>query len=547
MRFLPVVERELRVASRRRATYWTRFTAASVAIGLYIWIWLAFGDNNPSSQLPVVLFGSLATFAYIYTLIAGVHVTADCLSEEKREGTLGLLFLTDLKGYDVVLGKLAATSLGAFYRLMAIVPVLAIPLILGGLTHDEFWRMVLVLTNTLFFSLCAGLFCSSISLQERKAILATLCLILGVTVGPPLIGYIDALRQTPFQLNTAYLTASSGYSFSAVFANPFKASPTSFWISVSLTHFFGWTFLILACICVRYTWQDKPSTRTQTRWRERWKQYQFGSAGIRARFRRSLLDINPFFWIAGRNRLRPAYVLATLGLAGCFWFWLYLKFPDDMTDSASFVPIALMLHTVLKMWVASEACRTLCEERKSGSIELVLSTPLSVDQIIRGQLLALNRQFGWPVILVLGVDFVMFLAGIKDRILDTSGEWTLTCLAVILMFVADIFTLAWVGMWLGLNARHSHRAARGAVFRVMVLPWLLFFALMTATVAINIGQSAQPENFAVITWFLIGMANNLFFYLSARDRLRQELRTIATERFKMDSSRRAPASSRPGA
>jgi ABC-type Na+ efflux pump permease subunit len=206
-----------------------------------------------------------------------------------------------------------------------------------------------------------------------------------------------------------------------------------------------------------------------------------------------------------------------------------------------------MLHTVLKMWVASEACRTLCEERKSGSIELVLSTPLSVDQIIRGQLLALNRQFGWPVILVLGVDFVMFLAGIKDRILDTSGEWTLTCLAVILMFVADIFTLAWVGMWLGLNARHSHRAARGAVFRVMVLPWLLFFALMTATVVINIGQSAQPENFAVIAWFLIGMANNLFFYLSARDRLRQELRTIATERFKMDSSRRAPASSRPGA
>ena len=55
------------------------------------------------------LFWGLTGSAVFYCLLSGVWFTADCLSEEKREGTLGLLFLTDLKGYDVVFGKLVAT------------------------------------------------------------------------------------------------------------------------------------------------------------------------------------------------------------------------------------------------------------------------------------------------------------------------------------------------------------------------------------------------------------------------------------------------------
>ena len=56
------------------------------------------------------IFGVLKWMGMIYACGAGVFLTADCLSEEKREGTLGLLFLTDLRGHDVALGKLLATS-----------------------------------------------------------------------------------------------------------------------------------------------------------------------------------------------------------------------------------------------------------------------------------------------------------------------------------------------------------------------------------------------------------------------------------------------------
>src|SRR6185369_11363920 len=101
---------------------------------------------RPDSQADraKAIFGALTGTAVLYAFVAGMRDTADCLSWEKREGTLGLLFLTDLKGYDVVLGKLAAHSLNAFYSVVAVLPMLAIPLLMGGITLGEVGRTALV-------------------------------------------------------------------------------------------------------------------------------------------------------------------------------------------------------------------------------------------------------------------------------------------------------------------------------------------------------------------------------------------------------------------
>src|SRR5882724_10337714 len=161
MTFLPIVARELRVAARRRGTYWSRLGAALAGLAVGAWVMLIPELRSPQ-RLGIYLFVALSVIAYVHSLLAGLFTTADCLSEEKREGTLGLLFLTDLKGYDIVLGKLAATSLNALYGMLAIFPVMALSILFGGITAGEFWRMALVLLNTLFFSLSAGLFISAV-------------------------------------------------------------------------------------------------------------------------------------------------------------------------------------------------------------------------------------------------------------------------------------------------------------------------------------------------------------------------------------------------
>src|SRR5215471_2744722 len=147
MIFLPIVGRELREAARQHGTHSIRLWIALGAMGVGIFFFIA-NPTVSAAELARRIFTGVSGLAMIYCLASGRLLTADCISSEKREGTLGLLFLTDLKGYDVVCGKLAATSFRALYGLVAILPVLAVPLLLGGLTNGEIWRMILVLVNT---------------------------------------------------------------------------------------------------------------------------------------------------------------------------------------------------------------------------------------------------------------------------------------------------------------------------------------------------------------------------------------------------------------
>src|SRR5439155_20503337 len=210
MPFVPIAEGEFRVAPRRRGTYWTRALAALSAILVFAGT-LWFEGRAPPKELGGDIFRVLSGLFVFSSVLAGVRYTADSLSEEKREGTLGLLFLTDLKGYDVVLGKLAATSLDAFYGLIAIIPVLAIPFLLGSVSIGEFWRMTLLLANTLFFSLAAGIFVSATSRDARKAMAGTVLLILFINAALPGMGAWTAFHKGANLVNTAFLLPSVGY------------------------------------------------------------------------------------------------------------------------------------------------------------------------------------------------------------------------------------------------------------------------------------------------------------------------------------------------
>ena len=122
------------------------------------------------------LFGTLTWLSLAVALSAGLFFTSDCLSEEKREGTIGFLFLTDLRGYDVVLGKLLATSLRGLYALLAVFPILAVTLLMGGVTGAHFWKTALALINALFFSLPQVCSCRrSAAIRRRRSLRRWCC------------------------------------------------------------------------------------------------------------------------------------------------------------------------------------------------------------------------------------------------------------------------------------------------------------------------------------------------------------------------------------
>ncbi len=536
MTFLPIVNRELRVASRRRGTYWSRFLTAVAALIAGFFVYVANLQSSPHDT-GAALFDVISTGAFIYCLFIGVRSTADCLSEEKREGTLGLLFLTDLKGYDVVVGKLVATSLNAFYGLLAILPVLAIPILMGGMTNGEFWRMALVLANTFFFSLAAGMFMSALSKSPRAAMALTLLFLLAASLGLPLLGGL-----------ISYIRESRDLSLVCQLCNPiwpatlapdldYKAEPQHFWWSAGIIHASGWLFLALACFIVPRSWQDHPPGANRSRWSALWRRWNLGDAASRAAFRRRLLGINAFFWLAGRSRLRPLFVWAALVVLACLWTWGALANGHFWFDSANYIFTAFILSSMLKFGITSEAGRRLGDDRKLGALELILTTPLTVRDILRGQLLALRRQFLGPTLAVILVELVFLLASFKDVAPnDTGGVPTVLAFwtAEIILLVADMLALSVVGMWVGLSAKNPNRATGITLARVIVLPLvvssaiMIFFGIMAGAGLI---QGTPGWKFYVAVWFVPGIFADAFFGLRAWRRLRSEFRTVAAQRF----------------
>jgi ABC-type transport system involved in multi-copper enzyme maturation permease subunit len=542
MTCLPIVERELRVGARRGATYRTRFGSvlvSTVVCGMILW---EFSQGTaPHSRMGQILFCNLSITAFFYCLLVGPLVTADCLSGEKREGTLGLLFLTDLKGYDVVMGKLVASSINSFYGLLGILPLLALPWLLGGITAADFVRMSLVLITTLLLSLAVGILVSTLSRHERRAMMMTLLSMAFLITGPYLILFLVALIQGKI-INLDFLDSvlpgNPLYSFNSALA-PFNSMPIrggvpgfgGFWLSLLISHLMVWGALLAACAILPRAWQEKQRIRWIQRWRLYWEQWAYGKAAERIVFRRKLLEINPFLWLSGRDRVKLKFAWG-LAAAMLLWGLLYHWFHWDLlSDAAMTTAVVFLAHLFFKIWIISEACNRIVQEQQLGSLEALLSTPMKVSEILRGQLLALKQLFAKPIVVLLLLQLWLFwqrnAPGSGDSLFYGKTGITLFLLTSGFVLLADLVTLSWVGMWRGLCAKDANRAILSAALQVLTMPWLV---ILFANGLFNLRFTAL-----VVLWSLLSLLNDAVLWRRSRRKLLAEFRQRAT--FYLPSSK----------
>ena len=575
MTFLPIVERELRVAARKSSTFWVRVFAALVALviggGFYV-LTSAMSSMFGSASLGKGLFAVLTWLSLAAVLSAGLFFTSDCLSEEKRDGTLGFLFLTDLRGYDVVLGKLLATSLRSFYALLAIFPILAITLLMGGVTGGQFWMTILALVNALFMSLVAGMFVSAISRDSQKAMAATLFLLfVVVAAGPAIDGTFAAVKGRGF--NPVLSLTSPGY----LFVTAGAWGLTTFWSALLANQAVAWALFGLASLLLPRTWQEratKPSTM-RGNWTYAWK---FGGAKSRRAFRRKLIEPNPVLWLASRERWQSwaLWVLTIVMLAGFVAIFA--------TNKQSMLWLVWsyfggLLTLVLYLGIASQASRFFVEAQRSGLIELLLATPLTVNQIVQGQWRALLRMFGtplavWLVVQLFGAVLVqqktwsniaaatpatptftrttnMTTTTIATGTTTTtvsvggftapSGFVTLVMsVAGTLIVVANLAALSWFGMWMGLNSKNNNLATLKTIVFVQVIPWFVvsFTSMLIVPLLLfsNLIKGLPSATSQMMVWYpllFLGLATTLYlikdivFLLWARRKLYSEFREQA--------------------
>jgi hypothetical protein len=169
-----------------------------------------------------------------------------------------------------------------------------------------------------------------------------------------------------------------------------------FWFSLLILHLLSWGSLLAACAILPRVWQERRRTGWIQRWRLCWEQLAYGKAAERIVFRRKLLEINPFLWLSGRDRVKLKFAWS-LAAAMLLWGLLYHWFHWDLlSDAAMTIAIVFLAHLFFKIWIISEACNRIVQEQQLGSLEALLSTPMKVSEILRGQLLALRQLFAKP-------------------------------------------------------------------------------------------------------------------------------------------------------
>ena len=161
-------------------------------------------------------------------------------------------------------------------------------------------------------------------------------------------------------------------------------------------------------------------------------------------------------------------------------------------------------------------------------LEMLLCTPLRSVEILRGQWLALQRMFLWPLLVFVLFHFVP-IALVIFRAFTEAG-WSTTGAQILstgigvgalaglaLYFLADVYAICWFGAWMALTAKKPGLAPLWTILFVVIIPFPLCFLDIIA---------------------------DLFFILWAVIKLNQDFRWLLSEQYE-GAARRMPAGSNP--
>ena len=397
----------------------------------------------------------------------------------------------------------------------------------------------------MILSLSVGIYVSTCSRSDRKAMFFTVLILLAVTFVPALLTAIFEINGQSIPENELWktLVISPGY---GIMQTMYSASAGgsilpefSYWLSILWQWLLAAALIAAASSRVPHSWEESGAKKPRL---ARLK------LGFRVKARspkgRVWLDRNPFLWLALQDEESSPrnvwlYVLSifAIWMIGALKFGIY---------SMAGQPIATMTIAVLvlplEIWIAAQATRRFSEDRSNNTFELLLSTPLSARQIIQGQWLALIKQFAGPMVFVLVWELLMEISAhsLPDYYVGPPF-WV-----QIAEFVTGTVALAWAGMWLGLRCKSRIRAILGSLILVLFVPSLLTtmitgvietLVFQPGNMAIAYPQNAYPQSqLDFQKWLLLivtsGIPLLIYFLIAAWAiwRLPRNFRQLAVRR-----------------
>lgn len=549
----PVLQRELLVRARRGSTTWIRlgiFLLALMLVALLLIPAMLMGSMTGMGMASGrIIFEPLRYLLLVYALFEGARSVASAIPDERRDGTLGLLFLTNLRSWDVLLGKTAGGALTSIYGALAVAPLFAIPVLLGGVTGGEVFRTLISLFAALLLALGCGTLASALCRTTLPALLTGIGLAAIMATGPlVLVSLLNAASATITETHwSGWLSPFISLNLGSDAAYYADAGP--FW------------YATLAQLAMAGVFAIAGSMRLATNWRDGSLFTSTGDAvrrkAERARPKEGLRrEIKLPLWLAGMGTTPLARTLGgRIKLARWIGVLMLLQLiivapgvlnaflggmGGAMVSSVLGIPVffAFMASQLILIYMA---CRVFADARHTGEMEILMTSPVTDRELVLTLWHMLRNGLLWVyAITVTGAAIALFGEGGSGMFGNTAADplWArLVVLATTLtaeaLYMAGV---VWAGMWFGLKStRTSGATIKTFVMLVIVtglLKWLVFVIVQTA-IMFNLMKGPTPpaglQSLMGALPHLIGGGLSVAWILWARRLLFSKFRQVVTE------------------
>jgi hypothetical protein len=487
----------LRVAFRKQRPIKSRFKITAILAAL-TGFFMLIGLIDPAWAK---ILNSVLFFIGLMFVARALRVCAGLFSEERRNQTLELLFLTGMTSSELFTTKLLGGILVASSDLLALMPFLAIPFLAGGLTMHLFVATLVCLPTLLAFVLAVGVLVSVICSDDGTAFMAATIGIVVLCVLTP-VPYNIGLRLTSHEpFSSAWLSLSPAYA-PWLIAKSFGASFSGkFWSSIIVTLSWALVCLAIAATILTRNWRQEPAHHVQE-WRQIWQRWVHGTNQWRIALRHSVLARNAFRWRLEQDRRPTLRAWVALSVVINLWVVGWIAWRDDWLSTTNFFAIATVLVLAFYWLELYAAAHQIARERRDGTLELLLTTPLAPGDIVDGQLEACRRQSRGPRLAAMAFFLLLATLGYFVRQWNPTAiavyliGWALLCWFVIAQPRKTLITAIWVALISG-------RAAY-SVFRIhgFNYGWLWMFYNFYR-VGVNFGNSAAQFPKGTLTEIVI--------------------------------------------
>jgi len=153
------------------------------------------------------------------------------------------------------------------------------------------------------------------------------------------------------------------------------------------------------------------------------------------------------------------------------------------------------------VWTVTESAQRLCEERHSGALELLLTTPLDERGIFAGQMMGLRRIFLWPAVVLIGADLWWISRTLGG---DGSVSRAIQFAVSAAVFLRALFASRWIATYLAVEGRTINAVVGGALGIGFIVPnaisGALSFLLRTGMPFLGMDVAGFIAAAAMLVW-----------------------------------------------